>query len=271
MIPAEREPYCKVTLTYFIITTTPQASLPLHHPPHPDPTPTMATSTSTSTSTTTPLIIDQTTILSLLLTLLLLLTAHLTSHRLLPAATTSTKQRILYTWHIFDGLTHLLLEGSFLYNCFFTYTDLAAPSSSSSDYPHPASILRSNAHNANAGHFLAHPDRAYGSAHGTNAAARLWQEYARADARWGVADATVVSLELLTVFVAGPLAVYVCALIRRACKARDAGRGGKGEEGKLWFWATVLATGELYGGFMTFAPEWLSGCPSLDTGNWLYL
>ena len=37
----------------------------------------------------------------------------------------------------------------------------------------------------------------------------------------------------------------------------------------------VLATGELYGGFMTFCPEWLTGSPNLDTSNvmymWLYL
>lgn len=25
------------------------------------------------------------------------------------------------------------------------------------------------------------------------------------------------------------------------------------------FWMIVLATGEIYGGFMTFAPEWLTG------------
>ncbi|KAI9871882.1 MAG: hypothetical protein M1830_002342, partial [Pleopsidium flavum] len=50
---------------------------------------------------------------------------------------------------------------------------------------------------------------------------------------------------------------------------RRGARGGG--SARLWFWATVLATGELYGGFMTFAPEWLSGSPSLDTGNWMYL
>lgn len=61
-------------------------------------------------------------------------------------------------------------------------------------------------------------------------------EYAKADKRWGGADLTVVSLELLTVLVAGPLAVYVCELVRR----QDAAG--------LWFWASVLATGEIYGG-----------------------
>lgn len=67
--------------------------------------------------------------------------------------------------------------------------------------------------------------------------ARLWQEYAKADKRWGGADLTIVSIELLTVFIAGPLAVYVCQLLRRQDRS-----------GKLWFWAIVLATGELYGG-----------------------
>jgi len=235
------------------------------------------------TTTTTPLIIDQTTILSLLATLTLLLTAYLTSLRLLPYPTTPPKLRILYIWHLFDALTHFLLEGSFLYNCFFTYTLLTPPTS---DYPHPASLSRGTnsiphtGAGAGAGYFLGHHDRAYGSSYGSNPAARLWQEYAKADSRWGGADATVVALELLTVFGAGPLAAYVCVLIRRACQERGGGKKGGGgraggsgrrEGGRLWFWATVLATGELYGGFMTFVPEWLVGSPSLDTGNWMYL
>lgn len=85
---------------------------------------------------------------------------------------------------------------------------------------------------------MGYSDRNYGSAYGTNPFAKLWQEYAKADKRWGGADLTVISLELLTVFGAGPLAVWVCELLRR----------GRGEEARLWFWASVLATGELYGG-----------------------
>ncbi len=104
-----------------------------------------------------------------------------------------------------------------------------------SDYPHPASRG-----GAATGNFLGYTDRSYGPAYGTNPAALLWQEYARADGRWGGADLTVVSLELLTVFIGGPLALYVCELIRRG--------GGA----KLWFWGSVLATGELYGGECRF-------------------
>jgi len=33
----------------------------------------------------------------------------------------------------------------------------------------------------------------------------------------------------------------------------------------------VLSTAELYGGWMTFCPEWLTGSPNLDTSNPLYL
>jgi len=72
---------------------------------------------------------------------------------------------------------------------------------------------------------------------------------------------TVVSLELLTVGLGAPLALWICELLRR---------GEKGGNRK-WFWMIVLATAELYGGFMTFAPEWLSGSPNLDTSNWMYL
>ncbi|MCJ1400801.1 hypothetical protein MMC11_004009 [Xylographa trunciseda] len=181
--------------------------------------------------TDTPTLFSTTTILSLLSTLSLLLTAYISSLRLLPT-TTSPKLRVLYIWHLFDALTHLILEASFLYNCFCTY----APRALSADYPHPAAAA------STAVHFLGRSDRSYGSAHGSNPFARLWQEYARADKRWGEADPTVVSLELLTVFGAGPLALYVVELIRK-------GAGGGGRRGAgLWFWASVLATGELYGG-----------------------
>ena len=45
----------------------------------------------------------------------------------------------------------------------------------------------------------------------------IWREYGRADARWAAYDPTVLSLELLTVFIAGPLAA-ACAygVLRRA-------------------------------------------------------
>lgn len=33
----------------------------------------------------------------------------------------------------------------------------------------------------------------------------------------------------------------------------------------------VIATAELYGGFMTFCPEWLTGNVNLDTSNFVYL
>ena len=73
---------------------------------------------------------------------------------------------------------------------------------------------------------------------------------------------TIISLELLTVFLGVPIAAWVCYCI--AQRRKD-----------TFFWAILLATGELYGGFMTFAPEWLTGNPNLDTENplllWVYL
>lgn len=98
----------------------------------------------------------------------------------------------------------------------------------------------------------------YGSAYGSNPFAQLWQVYAKADARWGGADPNVVSLELLTVFGGGPLAVFICYLISK-------------RNPMVGFWMVVLAIGELYGGFMTFAPEWLTGSQNLDTSNFMFL
>ena len=200
------------------------------------------------TPSTSP-IIDSTTILSLASARSLLVLAYVVSQQLLPTRT-PRKLRILFIWHAFDTLIHFIFEGSFLYNCFFTYTSVPH----SSDFPHPASLSPPGTY------FLGRKDRLYGSNYGTSPTATLWQEYAKADKRWGGADLKVISLEILTVFGAGPIALYVCELVRR---------GDNG--GRLWFWASVLATGELYGGFMTFCPEWLTGSVNLDTGNAMYL
>lgn len=209
-----------------------------------------------STSTPDPpSFISTTTILSLASTVAILLTAYLASVALLPK-TSSTKIRLLFIWHAFDALIHFLLEGSFLYNCFFTYTTTSTASLAglwSDDRAKLVSpYLPPNIF------FLGHTDRVYGSEYGSNPFAKLWMEYAKADKRWGGSDLTIISLELLTVFIAGPMAVYICNCLRK--QREDA-----------WFWMVVLATGELYGGFMTFAPEWLSGNPNLDASNWMYL
>jgi hypothetical protein len=196
-----------------------------------------------------PSFISVTTVLSLLSTIAILLTAYILSSISLPKKT-PTKIRLLFIWHAFDALIHFILEGSYLYNCFFSYT--TRPTNLDKLTPFASPYLPPNIF------FLNQPDRIYGADHGTNPFAALWREYARADARWGGSDLTVISLELLTVFIAGPLAVYICSLLAR-------------QRGEAWFWMTVLATGELYGGWMTFAPEWLSGSPNLDGSNWMYL
>ena len=174
-----------------------------------------------SNSTDSGLVIDQTTIFSLFAALTVLIVAYATSLRVLHPSTT-IKLRILYIWHMFDALIHFFFESFFLYHSFFTYRTLT----DTNDYPHPASLTSPNTY------FLGRKDRQYGCAHGTAPTARLWQEYAKSDRRWAHADTTVVGIELLTVFGAGPLALLVCELIRR----RDLGA-------RLWFWATVLATG----------------------------
>ena len=92
-------------------------------------------------------------------------------------------------------------------------------------------------------------------------------------------------------FIGGPLAFYVADLIRRG--GGQPGAGGGRTSAKLWFWGSMLACGELYGGFMvclslylswgyglfakiwfytqTFAPEWLSGNANLDTDSFMKL
>ena len=98
--------------------------------------------------------------------------------------------------------------------------------------------------------------------------AKLWQVYAKADLRWGIGEPNIVSMELLTVFGAGGIAALVVYLI-----ARDEKMGVKSGESRgkqKWFLMAIMATGELYGGFMTFVPEWIIGSPNLVTSNWVY-
>ncbi|KAL8711454.1 MAG: hypothetical protein Q9220_004112 [cf. Caloplaca sp. 1 TL-2023] len=226
---------------------------------------------------TTPPLISTTTVASLFAALFILICAIGLSSYLLPKPTSRTLL-LLHTWHLFDFLIHTFFEGSFLYHSFFSYTTISP--SLSSDYPHPASLPTS--------HFLSQPTRRYGAAHSTLPTALLWQEYARADARWSRTDTTIISIELLTVFIAGPLALYICFLLQQQNprpsvtmtttnenpQQKRAARKNPQQQ-QPWFLMTILATAELYGGFMTFAPELLTGNANLDTGNamflWLYL
>ncbi|KAL4920063.1 Emopamil-binding protein [Aspergillus aurantiobrunneus] len=207
-------------------------------------------------SSTAPFELDTPTTLCVAFALSFMPIAYLLGTFLIPS--TQTRNRLLFYWHAYDALTHLFIEGSFLYECFTSYAIL------------PSGFTIEPA-------FLGFKDRAYGAAYGGAApSARLWQEYAKADRRWATADATVVSLELLTVFLGGPAAVYVCYLLwassRESKSSASASTQGKGAaKGTLWLVATALATAELYGGFMTFAPEWLTGSPGLETGNAVYL
>ncbi|PGH09056.1 hypothetical protein AJ79_05785 [Helicocarpus griseus UAMH5409] len=214
-----------------------------------------------ATTATVPFTLDTPTLLSLGFALSLLPLATLLSFLLIPSTSpTYKKDRFIFFWHAYDGLTHFVIEGSFLYHCFFTYTTI--PSSTAKHMPGP--------------HFLNQPERLYGAAYGSGPTARLWQEYGKADSRWLGADLGVVSLELLTVLLGGPASAYICYLAYKSSSSAtssssDAATKAAGYRFKMWFVAIGLAVAELYGGFMTFAPEWLSGSHGLDTSDPMYL
>ena len=71
----------------------------------------------------------------------------------------------------------------------------------------------------------------------------LGREYAAADFRWGLADPTVVSLEILTVLGAGPMCCYILKQLANDDPARH-------------YWLIVLSTAELYGGFVSIECKW---------------
>lgn len=193
---------------------------------------------------------DTTTLASLAATVVLLGAAYAASLRFLSYGS-SGALRTLFVWHAFDALIHFFLEGSFLYHCFFSWVALEdAPRLGQPLHqlaPTPFNWLGTGS------------GRIYGAqAGGDNPFAQLWMVYSKADKRWAAPDLTVVSLELLTVFGAGPLAVYICYLIVK-------------QDFRAYLWMIVVATAEIYGGWMTFCPEWLTGNINLDTSNWMYL
>lgn len=88
--------------------------------------------------------------------------------------------------------------------------------------------------------------------------ALMWKEYGKADARWLVSDPTIVAMEILTaVFVTLMCIVLVYAI----CKRRH----------YRHFFQISVCVCELYGGWMTFAPEILDGSKNLETSNFMYL
>lgn len=130
---------------------------------------------------------------------------------------------VFYIWHLLNGLTHLFYESIYVYNCFTSYISIPYQT------PPPHLDVR---------YFLGHRDRLYGIAHSTNVFAKPWQDYAKADRRYAGVDLTTLSLEIITVGLAGPLALWVAKGMRREVRV----------SGETWFWAAVLASGELYGG-----------------------
>ncbi|KAK5658497.1 hypothetical protein OQA88_1889 [Cercophora sp. LCS_1] len=195
-------------------------------------------------STLPPDLFDTTTLISLAFVVVLLGAAYFVSLAVLDRNTPG-QLRFLFIWHGFDALIHFFFEGSFLYHCFFSAIP-AHSAEAKGAYPDPENYLGTTG--------LVHGSQAGGA----NPFAQLWMVYARADKRWGGVDLGVVSLELLTVFVVGPMAVWVCYDIAK-----------KNPRANVTM--IMLATAELYGGFMTFCPEWLVGSINLDTSNFMYM
>ncbi len=80
------------------------------------------------------------------------------------------------------------------------------------------------------------------------------KEYSKADKRWGISDPTILTVELITAFVEGPMCLWLMYAIYYRKSYRY----------PLQF---ALSVGELYGGWVTFAPEWLTGSKNLETSN----
>lgn len=169
--------------------------------------------------------------------------------------TAENRYKNLAIWLYFDGICHLTLEGSFLAMSTFGRT----VNSSTGFFAYLWQEYVSRSLNWMPSHRLrAHRDLS------------LFSTQAKADLRWGWSDPNVVSLEILTVLGesliailkssddpwsnhsvlpppfafegAGPIALYCAYLL------------SQGKFGQYHFWAILLSTAEIYGGFMTFSP-----------------
>ncbi|KAK3952487.1 Emopamil-binding protein [Pseudoneurospora amorphoporcata] len=221
-------------------------------------------------STLPPDLFDQTTLISLASTVAILVAAYSLSRAALDPKTTTSRSRFLFIWHAFDALIHFCLEGSFLYHCFFSSAPLGHlnPKEVFIDpYNYLGRIDRVHGAQAVAGKFVegvvGGPAKAGALGGGflekiVKGTAELWMVYAKADKRWAGVDLSVVSLELLTVLVVGPMACWVCYDIAK-------------RNSRVNIVMIMIATAEIYGGWMTFCPEWLVGSVNLDTSNWMYL
>jgi hypothetical protein len=89
--------------------------------------------------------------------------------------------------------------------------------------------------------------------------AKIWKEYSRADSRWEVRDEGIISVEMATVFVGLLCLVQLWALA-----------SNKPYRHALQI---VICVAELYGGWMTFAPEWFAASPNkhLNASDWKLL
>lgn len=123
-----------------------------------------------------------------------------------PAKPLGWSEKITAVWYLLDAFTHLSIEQIYCVLIFFYNGARNLPNSPFSE---------------------------------------IWIEYGKADKRWADYDPTVLSLELLTVYIMGPLAIAgLYATLTR----------------KPWRHVVqiIICACELYGGFMTFAPEWLA-------------
>lgn len=97
--------------------------------------------------------------------------------------------------------------------------------------------------------------------HTDNFLGHIWREYGRADSRWARRDVNVISVEIATVIVG-----ILCLFQIYAVATRQSWRHPL---------QIIICTAELYGGWMTFVPEWIDGSPNLNGSSfellWIYL
>jgi len=84
--------------------------------------------------------------------------------------------------------------------------------------------------------------------------AKIWREYGRADPRWNNFDMCLIPMEIWTSCLLTPLCLW---LVYAQVKNKP----------YRHFLQVVLCVSELYGGWITFGPEWVTGSKNINTSD----
>jgi len=176
-------------------------------------------------------VVNDITVLCLLLTIIIPFIAYVVSKILLHKKTEKTI-RLIYVWYLSNAVFYLVFGTSYVYYSFKA-----------------CSKTQFIGHGAGRTHC--------GVAFSDNLNALVWREYSRADSRFAENDQMILSMQIFATVVHGMIGGLICWLIWYNKRIS-------------WFWLAVVAMADVYGTFLRVCTEWLGEWKHWRVENWLY-